>query len=1042
MSRVVSFARLPFVSLAVAHLASYLASLALACSALALFAPATANAASYDPALEWRTITTPHFDIHFHEGIDVLGARAAIHAEEAYDAVNRLMGYVPDTRIQMVLADNTESANGSATVLPTPLIRINIVAPAEGSILDVSPDWLRKVIIHEYLHVLHFQMADAIPGALRKILGNQIAVNALSPQWIVEGLAVYVESEITGFGRNASSYAEMFVRMSVLERNEVPIDKAIVVNTDWPGGNAAYLWGGRFHRYLKGRFGNDAIAAYARKYASFPIPFLHPIISHSHFGKPFETLWAEWHDELRHEYHTLRQQLVEEGLTPITHQYTTTGFTSGRAAFDPDRRHIYFERFEPSWGPRAVRKDLVTGEEDSILPAGVDAISVSDDGTRIGYCAPRPESWFYLFGQCYIREERFEVDPANPPSQNVKKTSVVHWVKDPAHPDAPLRARQIELHPNGSDALFVALGGAATGISRIHLETSATGAMQVARVEEVLPRDLDRVYGRPAYAPDGSTFAVSIRKTGGSRDLYLYRRDGSLLAQLTDTHAQEMQPRFTPDQRYLLFTSDRTGIFNIHAFDLATGRLYKVTNVVGGAFEPIVSPDGATLVFRNYTSRGFDVVGTPFNPATFREVPFAGPSVPALPTPSSAPNASQADAPHADASQADAPPLNPATTASPKPYSPLPQLTPFNGNWFLFPAINVADGQFYLGLSTSFVDPLGWHQYGISANYTSITNAFGGSLAYAFTRYVVTGGISLDTFANFFPSRVVTRGGPTDDLVYGDNNGAYIERRFRLTPSVTVPIDLRTAIRFLMRFEHRMPETTLPANTLYDRIPARGNFTRASVALSYAAAGASPFAISRERGLIVTVAADAITTALGGDYNEVVLSAEYRQYVQMPWLRNHVLALKLNVGASFGPDLVEIFRVGGAAADSVLVGGTDQYMPVRGFPVAYFQGNGAYAANLEYRAPIWRIERGIITAPIYFNDLSLAAFIDAGNVWNNDSFGLKTFEEVNVGTGLEMLLRVSLSWAPSLIYRQGFALPLTGTKPYDFVIYFRIGSAF
>ena len=51
-------------------------------------------------------------------------------------------------------------------------------------------------------------------------------------------------------------------------------------------------------------------------------------------------------------------------------------------------------------------------------------------------------------------------------------------------------------------------------------------------------------------------------------------------------------PSFSPDGRFVVFSSDRTGIYNLFAYELATERLYQVTNLVSGAFQPTVSPDG------------------------------------------------------------------------------------------------------------------------------------------------------------------------------------------------------------------------------------------------------------------------------------------------------------------------------------------------------------------------------------------------------------------------------------------------------------------
>ena len=41
------------------------------------------------------------------------------------------------------------------------------------------------------------------------------------------------------------------------------------------------------------------------------------------------------------------------------------------------------------------------------------------------------------------------------------------------------------------------------------------------------------------------------------------------LTQLTDDRALDLEPRYSPDGKYLYFVSDRTGVYNLYAYELA-----------------------------------------------------------------------------------------------------------------------------------------------------------------------------------------------------------------------------------------------------------------------------------------------------------------------------------------------------------------------------------------------------------------------------------------------------------------------------------------
>ena len=69
-------------------------------------------AAAYDPKLTWRVLETPHFHIHFHGGEEQLAQELADMAEDIYTEMSTELLWEPDQPTQVVLVDNTDSANG------------------------------------------------------------------------------------------------------------------------------------------------------------------------------------------------------------------------------------------------------------------------------------------------------------------------------------------------------------------------------------------------------------------------------------------------------------------------------------------------------------------------------------------------------------------------------------------------------------------------------------------------------------------------------------------------------------------------------------------------------------------------------------------------------------------------------------------------------------------------------------------------------------------------------------------------------------------
>ena len=89
-------------------------------------------------------------------------------------------------------------------------------------------------------------------------------------------------------------------------------------------------------------------------------------------------------------------------------------------------------------------------------------------------------------------------------------------------------------------------------------------------------------------------------------------RDGSFV-DVTHDRAIDGDPSYSADGRWLYFHSDRTGVSNIYAYEVATRRLKQVTNVINGAYQPEPSPDGKSLAYVGYTHEGYDMFVMPLD---------------------------------------------------------------------------------------------------------------------------------------------------------------------------------------------------------------------------------------------------------------------------------------------------------------------------------------------------------------------------------------------------------------------------------------------
>ena len=65
------------------------------------------------PDLNWKTIETAHFYVHFHEGTERTANTTAKIAEEIYGPITTLYGFEPDDKTSLIISDVSDIANGA-----------------------------------------------------------------------------------------------------------------------------------------------------------------------------------------------------------------------------------------------------------------------------------------------------------------------------------------------------------------------------------------------------------------------------------------------------------------------------------------------------------------------------------------------------------------------------------------------------------------------------------------------------------------------------------------------------------------------------------------------------------------------------------------------------------------------------------------------------------------------------------------------------------------------------------------------------------------
>src|SRR6185503_4837491 len=98
------------------------------------------------------------------------------------------------------------------------------------------------------------------------------------------------------------------------------------------------------------------------------------------------------------------------------------------------------------------------------------------------------------------------------------------------------------------------------------------------------------------WSPDGRLVCSST--ASGNQDLWIMRPDGTEQRQLTINAAVNGTPAVTPDNRHIVFMSNRTGAFQVWRMDIDGGNQIQLTGGAGKNF-PAITPDGKWVLYNS-----------------------------------------------------------------------------------------------------------------------------------------------------------------------------------------------------------------------------------------------------------------------------------------------------------------------------------------------------------------------------------------------------------------------------------------------------------
>lgn len=501
-----------------------------------------------------QEVVAPRVRVLFDDpALAAYAQRVAAEAEAALDVLVPLFGFPPPP-IVIRVEGGTDVYNGLASPLPRPNVGLRALFPTDTPLGYGAESELKLLLIHELTHVLQFAYLEG-RGGLRVGLAGETAANP-PPAWLIEGLAVWTESEFSEGGRRDAALTRGLLESAALAGAWPSLASASLSTFGaWPGAQTQYLFGGGFTAHLIERHGFKAVQESLRAYNGGGL--LRPFAAawRGAVGTELAAEWAAWREAVERRARARTADVHK--VRGVGVRRTETGWYTRAPAPSPDGSRLAWV----SW-PAAVKlADIGPGGTlqntrtllDDRLPSGLAWL----DAHTLVYARTAP-------GPGRVFSELFALDTRTGRERQLT---------------AGARAKLPAVTPKGC-VLFVRdalperarLGEWCGGVVRTHW-TAPKGVHPVGVAVSARGR-----------------VALSVWQAGAVRLALL---EAGRLRFLTPPGPQALEPTWRGETGLLFRAESREGVAELFELSLETGDLTQRTRTVGGAFSPAVAAGGA-----------------------------------------------------------------------------------------------------------------------------------------------------------------------------------------------------------------------------------------------------------------------------------------------------------------------------------------------------------------------------------------------------------------------------------------------------------------
>lgn len=268
-----------------------------------------------DGQIAWKTLRIAGADITYPAGYESFALRVASTWQDAERTLGRVLR-PRSGRLQITIDDYGDGANGFATVMPFDHVHLQAYPPPPGSELGDHGDWLRALVFHEYMHVLHLGTVSDVPAVVNAVVGPALLPNTLLPRFLTEGLATWAETRHTGgdhgvAGRGGRVDSPVYLaqlRAAALGGTWPELSQLTGSPLQWPRAGGWYLFGSLLMDDLAQRHGDASTRHFVDAMGARLVPYGIQSLAREAWGVSLGRAW----DDARRSFNARVRREVQE----------------------------------------------------------------------------------------------------------------------------------------------------------------------------------------------------------------------------------------------------------------------------------------------------------------------------------------------------------------------------------------------------------------------------------------------------------------------------------------------------------------------------------------------------------------------------------------------------------------------------------------------------------------------------------------------------------------------------------------------------------